>query len=204
MHFSRPPKSPNLYWAYTELPRPFIDVRPALEFELALPFRMFPMLKDPEHAQHSPEQWADIISHAYFTLSQAMSERPAQKGYGWEARLAATGLALRGYTPAKRELVASGYDASAIDRMPVGQVIAIDEAHFTRFIADEMRKWTLVPEAQGWRRAGKRLGNSPASITSARRSGRGRFCRSIPSWFRRRSHRSLPRCGGTFRLPRTA
>ena len=72
--FFAAPKSPNLYWAFTELPRPFIDMRPAVEFELTLPERVFPMLKDPEHAQHSPEQWADIVSHAYFTLSTVFSE----------------------------------------------------------------------------------------------------------------------------------
>ncbi|HEX4071630.1 MAG TPA: hypothetical protein VHX68_10680, partial [Planctomycetaceae bacterium] len=150
--FFAAPQSPNLYWAFTELPRPFIDMRPAVEFDLTLPERVFPMLKDPEHAQHSPEQWADIVSHAYFTLSTALSDRPAAKTYGWESRLAATGLALRGYTQAKRDLIAAGYDAAKIEQMPVGQVIAVDEAYLTHYIADEIRKWTLVPYAEGGRR----------------------------------------------------
>jgi hypothetical protein len=146
------PKSPNLYWAFTELPRPFVDMRPAIEFESTFPERSFPMLKDPEHAQHSPEQWADIISHAFFTLSTLFNDRPAEKAYGWDSRLMATGMALRGYTQAKRELIAAGYDAAKIEQMPVGQVIAVDEAYLSRYIADEMRKWTLVPYAEGARR----------------------------------------------------
>jgi hypothetical protein len=150
--FFSAPNSPNLYWAFTELPRPFIDMRPAVEFELTFPERIFPMLKDPEHAQHSPEQWADIVSHAYFTLSTVFNEPAAEKAYGWDSRLAATGLALRGYTQAKRNLIAAGYDAAKIEQMPVGQVIAVDEANLTRYISDEMRKWTLVPYAQGARR----------------------------------------------------
>jgi hypothetical protein len=150
--FFAAPKSPNLYWAYTELPRPFIDMRPAVEFEVTLPTRLFPMLKDPEHAEHSPEQWADIVSQAFFTLSHLFNDRPAESSYGWESRLAATGLALRGYTQAKRDLIAAGYDAAKIERMPVGQVIAVDEAYLCRYIAQEMRKWTLVPYAEGWRR----------------------------------------------------
>src|SRR5580704_2764468 len=66
--FIAAPKSPNLYWALTELPRPLVDMRPSVEFEVRFPSRIFPFLKDPEHAHHSPEQWAGLISRAYLTL----------------------------------------------------------------------------------------------------------------------------------------
>jgi hypothetical protein len=150
--FFAAPKSPNLYWAYTELPRPFIDMGPKIEFELTLPTRLFPMLKDPEHAEHSPEQWADLVSQASFSLLHLFNDNAPQKTYGWDARLTATGLALRGYTQAKRDLIAAGYDAAKIEHMPVGQVIAVYEAYLCRYISQEMRKWTLVPYAEGWRR----------------------------------------------------
>ncbi len=150
--FFAAPKSPNLYWAYTELPRPFIDLRPSVEVELSSPARIFPMLKDPEHAEHSPEQWADIISRAVHTLSRLSSYDQPEGIFGWESRLAATGLALRGYTQAKRDLIATGYDAAKVEQMPVGQVLAIDEANQSHYIADEMRKWTLVSYPDGWRR----------------------------------------------------
>ena len=39
--FFAAPKSPNLYWAYTELPRPFIDMRPAIEFDSTFPSACF-------------------------------------------------------------------------------------------------------------------------------------------------------------------
>jgi hypothetical protein len=146
------PKSPNLYWALTELPRPLIDLRPALEFELTFPSRILPFLKDPEHALHSPEQWADLVSQAFFTLTHIMSDQPREEPIGWQARLAATGLALRGYTQAKRDLIAAGYDAGRVERMPVGQVIAVDEAVLSRYVSDEMRKWAMVPYPEGWRR----------------------------------------------------
>ena len=150
--FFAAPKSPNLYWAYTELPRPFIDMGPKIEFELTLPMRMFPMLKDPEHAEHSPEQWAELISQAAFTLLHLFNDNAPQKTYGWDSRLIATGFALRGYTQAKRDLIAAGYDAAKIEEMTVGQVIAVHEAYLCRYISQEMQKWTLVPYAEGWRR----------------------------------------------------
>jgi hypothetical protein len=146
------PKSPNLYWAFTELPRPLVDMRPAVEFESNFPARVFPMLKDPEHAEHSPEQWAEIISDACATLSRLASDTSASNVSGWQQRLLATGLALRGYTEAKRELIAAGYDAAKVEQMPVGQVIAIHENSLSRYVADEMRKWTLVPFPEGRQR----------------------------------------------------
>jgi hypothetical protein len=145
------PGSPNLYWAFTELPRPLIDLRPAVEFEVTFPSRVFPFLKDPEHALHSPEQWAELVSRAMQTLTNLMGSQPADTPY-WQARLAATGLALRGYTQAKRALIAEGYDAAKVEQMPVGQVIALDEVRISRYVADESRKWSLVPYAEGWRR----------------------------------------------------
>ena len=36
--------------------------------------------------------------------------------------------------------------------MPVGQLIAVHEAYLTHYITDEIRKWTLVPYAEGARR----------------------------------------------------
>jgi hypothetical protein len=150
--FIAAPKSPNLYWALTELPRPLIDMRPAVEFEVRFPSRVFPFLKDPEHAQHSPEQWAELVSQAYVTLDRLGSDRPRDDVHGWQARLLATGLALRGYTQAKRDLIAAGYDAAKIEQMPVGQVLAIDEVQQCRYIASESLKWSFLPYPEGWRR----------------------------------------------------
>jgi len=149
--FIAAPKSPNLYWALTELPRPLIDMRPSVEFEVRFPSRVFPFLKDPEHAHHSPEQWAELISRAYVTLDRLASERPRDDS-SWQARLLATGLALRGYTQAKRDLIAAGYDAAKIDQMPVGQVLAVDEVQQSRYIASESLKWSFLPYPEGWRR----------------------------------------------------
>jgi hypothetical protein len=144
------PGSPNLYWALTELPSPQIDLRPSIEFEMSFPFRVFPWLKNPEMALHSPEQWAEIISKG---MQAALSvDNPGATPY-WQAQLMTTAVALRGYTRAKQELIASGYDRSKIEQMPVGQVLAIHEAALCRQIPDEIRKWTLVPFPEGGRRA---------------------------------------------------
>ncbi len=78
--FFAAPKSPNLYLGLHRTPT---AVRTTCgrrsNSELTLPERVFPMLKDPEHAQHSPVEWADIVSHAYFTLSTVSHEPAAEK-----------------------------------------------------------------------------------------------------------------------------
>lgn len=145
------PSSPNLYWALTELPHPIIDLQPAIEFELTSPFRVFPWLNDPEATLHSPQQWAQIITEGFHTAFHLESNQ--QPGPMWQSRLAVTALALGGYTRAKRDLIAAGYDRSKLEQMPVGQVIATYEARLGRYIIDEMRKWTLFPYAEGHRRA---------------------------------------------------
>jgi hypothetical protein len=144
--------SPNLYWALTELPRPLIDVRPAVEFEINFPTRIFSFLKDPEHTHHSPEQWAELVSRAFLTLDRLASERPTDDTYGWPVRLVATGWALRGYTRAKHDLIAAGYDAAKVEQMPVGQVMAVDEVQYSRQIASESLKWSFLPYPEGWAR----------------------------------------------------
>jgi hypothetical protein len=150
--FMEAPHSPNLYWALTALPHPLTESRWAVEFEVSFATRVFPILKDPEHAEHSPVQWADLITDACGTINLLAGDGVQGQPVGWKDRLVATGYALQGYTRAKRDLIAAGYDAAQVEQMPVGQVIAIDEAHTCRYVSDEIRKWTLIPYPEGARR----------------------------------------------------
>jgi len=139
------PGSPNLYWAITEFPSPFIDLRGAVEYELDFPMRVFPYLKDPEHARHSAEQWADLTFQSFDTTVNSLVGGRSATTAAWQGRLAVTALAMNGYPAAKRDLIEAGYDRARLEAMPVGQVLAIHEAWLCRYIGDEMRKWTLVP-----------------------------------------------------------
>ncbi len=154
--FMEAPNSPNLYWALTELPSPLTECREAIEFEMTYPQRVFPFLKDPEHAQHSALQWADLLTEAFATLNRLSAETWADNSQtqsaGWKERLLTTAQAMRGYTKAKQNLIAAGYDSAKVEEMPVGQVIAIDEARICRYVCDETRKWTLIPYPEGARR----------------------------------------------------
>jgi hypothetical protein len=134
------PNSPNMYWALTELPDPLVELRGAVRFEMSSFLRVFPFLRDAESQEHSPEEWSRQLAHALSELGP-LTGGSDSLGNETVRRLAVTGLALAAYTPAKQRLKEQGFDAARIERMPVGQVIAIDAAGEFRRVADEFEKW---------------------------------------------------------------
>lgn len=140
------PDSPNLYWALAELPRPIVALRQSIRHELSFNIAIFPFMDSPETAQHSPEQWAQLLAEGLRSLGTLDGGKPQLSE--WQSQAAVAGLSLIAYPAAKQRLIDSGMDAAAIDAMPVGQVIAIDAAREFRRIADEMEKWWYVPLTQ--------------------------------------------------------
>ncbi|WP_428307496.1 hypothetical protein [Lacipirellula sp.] len=141
------PDSPNLYWAIAELPRPLVDLRTSIRHELSFNVAIFPFMDSPETAQHSPEQWAQLLADSFISLQQLSASGSAHPD-PQAARMAVAGLGILAYPAAKQRLAAAGMDAATIDAMPVGQVLAIDSAREFRRIADQMEKWWYVPTSQ--------------------------------------------------------
>lgn len=140
------PDSPNLYWALAELPRPIVALRQSIRHELSFNVAIFPFMDSPETAQHSPQQWAELLAEGLRSLGTLDGGRPQLSEL--QSQAAVTGLSLVAYPAAKQRLIDSGMAAADIEAMPVGQVIAIDAAREFRRIADEMEKWLYVPFAQ--------------------------------------------------------
>jgi len=143
------PKSPNLYWALSELPRPLVDLREAIRLEMSIGARVFPVLLDAESAEHSPKEWARLIADAlkeYETLTTGSLFKGVPLG---QQRLLRTmfgaGLSMIVYPEAKQRLLQSGMDAVRVEKMPVGQVVLVDAARENQRIADEIEKWLYVP-----------------------------------------------------------
>jgi len=65
-------KSPNLYWALAELPRPTVDLRVATRFELSIGPRLFPALRDAEITRRTPQQWALALGDTVRSLVTAV------------------------------------------------------------------------------------------------------------------------------------
>lgn len=138
--------SPNLYWALAELPRPFIDMVPAIRFEVGLGLRTFPFLLDPENTEHSPQEWARLIAAGIEDAQNVLGNGSANFK-DVTAQAGVTGLSIILYPEAKRRLIAAGMDAEHVEQMPVGQVLAIDAAREYRRIGDEFEKLWYLPYA---------------------------------------------------------
>jgi hypothetical protein len=137
--------SPNLYWALAEMQRPFIDLYPATRYELTWGMRIFPVLLEPEKREHSPEEWARQLANSLQDMQRAAGDGRTTEFPDWVARIGVAGFGVLAYPDAKQRLLASGMDPAKVERMPTGQVIAVDASREYRRIAEEFEKWWYTP-----------------------------------------------------------
>jgi hypothetical protein len=142
--------SPNMYWALAELPRPFIDLHPAVRYELNWGQRIFPFMLNAETEEHSPEEWARLLAEGFMLMDQVVGNGMAPKEE--LARLGVVGLGIVAYPEAKQRLLAGGMDPAQVERMPVGQVMAVDASREYERIANELEKSSHVPYRQAKQR----------------------------------------------------
>ena len=140
------PKSPNMYWALSELPSPIIDMREAMNLEMSMGLRIFPVLLDVEERNHTPEEWSRLFTEAIQGLDENLellgnSRLPQQKIL---AQLGATGISMVVYPSAKQRLIESGMSESEVEAMAVAQVLLVDTAREFQKMADDYEKWTFV------------------------------------------------------------
>jgi hypothetical protein len=137
------PEAPNLYWAIANLPRPLVDLRPAMQQEMEFPRQVFPMLNDVETAERSPEEWRKLLVSALGIVPDLVANGDIKPE--WQTQFAATALVMKAYPAAKRELIAAGYDAQRVEAMPVGQVILWQTARVTDEAYQDAFKWWGLP-----------------------------------------------------------
>lgn len=144
------PDSPNVYWAFAELPEPLIDMRAALEFEMTIGPRIFSALSAPETAQTS-EEWERRLRDTWETL-QTIEPMARIGGENDNSKLlegaAVIGYAVTQYPAAKAYLIESGRDAETVEAMPVSQVLLLAEKIYYRRMTDELLKLYYLPMHQ--------------------------------------------------------
>jgi hypothetical protein len=136
--------SPNLYWALAEMQRPFIDMYPAVRYELTWGLKIFPVLLNPEEEEHSPQEWARLLAVSLSDMQKAAGGDAAIYK-DWVMRVGVVGFGLLAYPDAKARLLASGMAPAEIERMPVGKVIAVDASREYQRVAQEHEKWWYTP-----------------------------------------------------------
>ncbi len=139
------PGAPNLYWALTDLPRPFVDLRKATQGERLFCDNLFPGLRelaaDAKAGPLSGEQlrsFVDNVIAAYRMIDGV-------KAPEWELRLGLATLAAQVYPEAKKALIAQGRPAELVDAMPVVQVAMLHAINEYDRLFDDMMKWSNLP-----------------------------------------------------------
>jgi hypothetical protein len=171
------PNSPNLYWALTELPDPPVDMREAIRMELDFGPRMFPFLDNAETTDHSPEEWNRLFTKTFVDLQFAGAPvslfgiTPSAQDKTVSGVLA-TAVGLLGYTHAKERLVAEGMDKDRVEKMSVGQVMAIYSERNYRYTANSFEVLWYMPFWESRERAKEienKLANAGMASGSANR-----------------------------------
>jgi hypothetical protein len=121
------PDTPNLYWALTSLPRPFIGLDEAMEQERSFILQMIPMLRD-ANKPRSPEEWRKSLLKVVGETERVADVVGLREGVvppDWQRELALTAIAMWSYPTAKRKLIEGGRDPKEVEAMPVAQVILL-------------------------------------------------------------------------------
>jgi hypothetical protein len=151
VEFIANPDSPNMYWALTELTPSLVNLQTAARFEMDFGPRLFPYIHNAETSEHSAEEWNRLFTKALQDFGKAGGMQGDQGSTfvlnDVGAGIAANGLALIGYPHAKERLIAAGMDRDRVEKMAVGQVLAIYMEGNYRNIAEEWEKIWYVPFA---------------------------------------------------------
>lgn len=139
------PNAPSLYWPLTDLPRPYIDLRHPLQGEKLMMEQLLPGLRASSQGDRleplSLEQLRKMPTH-----SLALLEGSAPgSGKDWATRTAFALLAARVYPSARQALIARGKKPQEVDRLPMLQVVLLEELSNYDRLYDDMRKWWGVP-----------------------------------------------------------
>jgi hypothetical protein len=153
------PNAPNLYWALSDLLRPFIDLRGAMQAERLMVNALFPLQESGVDVRKTPlsiQQFQERLEHF-------MGTPPYERT---EFRLFLIAITAKAYPEAKRYLLSQGLAAETVEAMPRIQVVFLFSlAEYDRLF-DEMLKWQGVPYWQA--RAGLEKAEQALKLERAR------------------------------------
>ena len=137
------PDAPNLYWALTELPRPFVDLRTGVQAETCLVYFTAPELRDLPRKIMTPGE-VERLADKVFGLAGSASASGLGAA-GWGDRLGSVAWTIKMYPPAKRHLLSLGRSPKDVDAMPAQQVVLLAALDHYDCWRDELFKWFALP-----------------------------------------------------------
>jgi hypothetical protein len=153
------PGAPNLYWALTELPHPFIDEELAVEQESRTLDHMIPWVKKLDGPPMSEAEAQAVMTD----MRKGLDEFVESFSIAPPTELDKVGQAfflLEAHGDAKKGLLARGkYTAEQIDAMPQFQAVGLYAYLEYRDALDDVVKWVHAPHGirhQGFQKASER------------------------------------------------
>ena len=135
--FIAQPGSPNLYWALTALPHPFVNTRKSLSFESRILEFSVPELRELDKRRFSPREVEQL-----FDKLTSLGDSPSSRRYSLERMLWAVVV----YPRAAAFLQAQGLSRAEIEQLPALQVILLAGWKEYQSMYQEMAKWTYVTD----------------------------------------------------------
>jgi hypothetical protein len=140
----RQPGAPNLYWALSDLPRPFIDLRKPLQGEKLWLYGTWPELREVDSANLSPAQRERLLKIAAIIVVDTQANYKT-----WTpdtaARLAVIAQVAKAYPGAKQALIATGRKPEEVEALPALQVVLIEALRDFERRRDDEFKWIALP-----------------------------------------------------------
>jgi hypothetical protein len=164
------PGSPNLFWALTALPSPFIDIRRSMQVEMNTIYRSFPALRELERSTKkvlTAKETEKLVDDFLRDWNKFLSGTgPAHE---WEGKAGLAFIAIKVYPEAKKYLAEQGYTKEEIEALSALQAVVVyllDQYNQTR---DEALKWMNAPPWQ----AQAKLDQIALEMTKAMKAGTG-------------------------------
>jgi hypothetical protein len=141
--FVQQPNAPNLYWSLTDLPRPFIDLRKAMQGERVGAYGTFPGMAEMAADLNAKPFTTEEVEKAVHQLPLLIDGNNDLLSFKDKA-LMALRLAAR-HEAAKKVLIDQGRPKELVDAMPhfqVGLLVALQQYDQ---MFDELLKWQSLP-----------------------------------------------------------
>lgn len=137
------PDAPNLYWALSTLPAPFIDIRHSMRYESEVMLIEFPQLRDIE-SKILTLQEASELGYSFF---RRLLEFGNDSDF-FNGALPFAGWVTLHYSDAKQYLANHGKSASEIESMPAAQAVILYQWLQFQIARDHLFKWFNFPYTQ--------------------------------------------------------
>lgn len=143
MHeFIAMPEAPNLYWALSDLPMPFISLRQSMSYEYDLMYWELPELRDLDQKILSESSALALVNKTFRKFGESgMGDDVAFK-------LLPMAWVLTHYADAKAFLLERGRDASYLETVPAAQAVMLYQFQEFKEVRDTAFKWFSLPYAE--------------------------------------------------------